>query len=240
MAVKAWLEGHQFDLQDVAEMLSDGNVRVLHDAEEDAYYLTAPEIDNPPQPGRFDISAMQLLRTINGLGRARSSDFQPVKLAHKYTDHNGTHIHVAAAEARINIRGRAAGVATGPDGQPLPSPPSRWPQRLALVETNQHVARVLKILGRDENPDWYDLYKVHEIIRHDILPRKIHRLGWATKSQDRAFTASADRYDVSGEAARHAVDRHSEPPRHTMTISDGRAYIANLVTKWLDYRVANG
>lgn len=248
MAVKAWLEGHQFDLQDLAEMLSHGNVRVLHDPDEDAYYLIAPEIDQPPQPGRFDIPAKQLLPTINGLGRARRDDFEPVKLADRYTDHDGrTHTRLAPATAQMRLRGGAAAVVIGRDGQRLPSPPSPWPQRLALAETNQQVARVLRILGRDENPDWYDLYKVHEIVRHDIGARtvaagrrEIKSLGWATESQDRAFTESANRYDVSGEAARHAVDRHPEPASDTMTISEGRAYIANLATQWLDYRVGDG
>jgi hypothetical protein len=39
---------------------------------------------------------------------------------------------------------------------------------------------------------------------------------------------------VSGEDARHAIDKGGEYPKHTMTISEGRAYISHLVTNWLD------
>ena len=57
MTTKAWLEGHQFDLADLAELLASGDVRVEHDDSEDAYHLTAPEIDNPAEINRFDIPA---------------------------------------------------------------------------------------------------------------------------------------------------------------------------------------
>jgi hypothetical protein len=51
VTVKAWLEGHQCDLQDLAELLSSGDVRVVR--EDDSYYLTSPKIDNPPQGATF-------------------------------------------------------------------------------------------------------------------------------------------------------------------------------------------
>jgi hypothetical protein len=77
VTTKAWLEGHQFDLADPAELLASGDVRVEHDEDEDAYYLTAPEIDNPAETNRFDIPAGRLLVRVNGLGCTRSVDFPP-------------------------------------------------------------------------------------------------------------------------------------------------------------------
>ena len=53
------------------------------------------------------------------------------------------------------------------------------------------------------------------------------------KLKTRAFTASADRYDVSGDYARHAVDKRPEPPTHTMTPAEGWSYISGLAMKWL-------
>ena len=89
-------------------------------------------------------------------------------------------------------------------------------------------------MSRAEPLDWYALAKVHELIRRDIEPKKLDEIGWTTKARDRAFRASADRYDVSGDAARHAVDKHAEPPKQTMTITEGRSYISELAIKWLD------
>ncbi len=232
MTTKAWLEGHPVDLAALAGLLPDGDVRVIRDDDnEGRYYLTAPEIDNPPEPGRFD----QIIGRINGLARARGASYRPVSLTGVVTDTDGN-ITIFAPAIRAEIRPfvAAVGIVTGPDGEPVPQPPSPWPDRLALATTYPEAARVLVIMGRVEPLDWLALYKVHEIIRRDIEPNKIHKLGWATKMQDSAFTASADRYDVSGDDARHAVDNRSEYPKHTMTISEGRAYISDLVTTWLD------
>jgi hypothetical protein len=40
---------------------------------------------------------------------------------------------------------------------------------------------VLDIICRAERLRWVDLYKVHEIIRRDIEPKKIYQIGWATE-----------------------------------------------------------
>lgn len=232
MTTKAWLEGRQFDLADLAKLLGSGDVRVEHDDNEDAYYLTALEIDNPAETNRFDIPAQRLLIRINGLGRVRSADFRPVTLSGKYTNADGDHVFVAAATMEARARLTATAVVLGPDGQPKPDPPSPWPSRFALTTTHPEVAEVLDIMGRAQPLGWVELYKVHEIIRDTIQSKKIHELGWADKGDDSAFTASANRADVSGDHARHA--RNSGlPPTRTMSIVEGRSYISDLVTKWL-------
>ena len=101
--MKAWLEGHQFDLEDLAQLLATGDVRVVQDTDEDGYYLTAPEIDKPPETNRFDIPAERLIVRANGLGRAKSADFRPVKFSGKCTTPDGRNLHFAAA----NLESRA-------------------------------------------------------------------------------------------------------------------------------------
>jgi hypothetical protein len=49
VAIKAWLIGDAVNLETLAHLLPEGDTRVVHDAERDAYYLTSPEIDNPPE-----------------------------------------------------------------------------------------------------------------------------------------------------------------------------------------------
>jgi hypothetical protein len=50
MTNKAWLEGHEFDLEDLADQLAAGDVRVVRDETENAYYLTSPG-DRQPAGG---------------------------------------------------------------------------------------------------------------------------------------------------------------------------------------------
>jgi hypothetical protein len=81
VTTKAWLQGHQFDLQDLAELLVTGDVRVVHDVEEGSYYLAAPQIDNPPEGTTLYDVAQRLLAHINGIGRVnKADDFRPVQL----------------------------------------------------------------------------------------------------------------------------------------------------------------
>jgi hypothetical protein len=50
VTIPAWLTGHVFDLQDLAEFLPSGKVRVIRSGDE--FYLTAAELDNPPASRR--------------------------------------------------------------------------------------------------------------------------------------------------------------------------------------------
>jgi hypothetical protein len=239
MTSKAWLEGHQFDLQDLAELLAAGDVRIVRDETENAYYLSAPEIDNPPEAGRFDKPAKRLIVRVNGVGRAKSADFRPVKLSGKYTDSNGNeHLFVGAAPAELRIRGSAAGVVLGPHGQPTPNPPSPWPDRFALAGTNSAVAEALEFMGQPKPLEWVDLRKVFEIIREEIKPDTVVTLIWTTQADVDSFKESAAHPAVSGRDAVHA--RRREQPQHRkMSLAEGRSYVSDLVTKWLGKLAGN-
>jgi hypothetical protein len=232
VTIKTWLDGDRPDLEELTRLLADGPVRVSRDAADDAYYLTAAEIDNAADD-RYAISAQALLTTINGLARARNPGFRPVRLAGKYTMPDGhTHHH---ADAHLEFRASLAvgAVGMGPDGQPQPQPPSPWAGYLAAASSSPAVARVLAIMGRDENHlAWAELYKIYELVGRAVAPDTIVSRGWATNNEGKAFTASASRPDVSGDTARHAVAAGAVPKR-TMTIEQARSFISALVTKWL-------
>lgn len=240
MTMKAWLEGDEIDLRALTRLLAEDDVRVIHDPDEGAYYLTAPEIDNPPptdnppETGRFDKAAEALLRRINGMARIQDSGYRPVKLSGKYSDGDQKHVYVAAFALEVRPRLSATAVVVGPDGKPKPDPPSPWPGRLALAESDPDVAEVLDIMGQAEPLGWDDLYKVHEKIQ-DSINGSIPKMGWASNVDDDAFGASANRRDISGRDARHARREKRPPPKRTMTIQQGRDYISGLVSKWLDW-----
>jgi hypothetical protein len=232
--VKAWLEGDPFDLQDLADLFAGGDVRVVRDDGEDAYYLTAPEIDNPPEPGSTNQSAEVIIKRLNGLARTHMGDFRPVRLSGKYTDPAGKHVFVASFALELRARLSATAVVVGSDGQPLSDPPSPWPARLALARVDPDVSQVLDIMGRNESLSWDQLYKVHEIIRVAVKPDSITGYGWVDDATDSAFRASANRADVSGDDARHARNS-GVPPTRTMSLGEARSFIGDLVTKWLNH-----
>ena len=231
MTRKAWLEGSDFDLQELAERLRSGDTRVVREG--DLYYLTAREIDAAPDDIQANEIAAALIDRINALGRATDPNFQRVKMS-GYTDETGRNVVVGTMGATVaNVRFRATATVTRPDGTAVPEPPSPWPGRLALAATNPEVAEALKIMDRAEPLGWVELYKIHEIIRDAIKPDKVADRGWTDKATDSAFTGSANLPGVSGSGARHA--RLAGTPKRTMTIDEGRAYVGNLVTEWLDW-----
>jgi hypothetical protein len=231
MTIKAWLEGDLFDLQDLADLLPSGDVRVVREG--DAFYLTAPEIDDPPEEVKFYDAAACVLDRINGLGRVKNPSFRPVTLSGRYGEGESQHLVVTPSPAEIRIRTTATVTLTKADGTVIPDEPSPWPGRFALAETNSDVAKILEIMGSGEKLDWFDLFKIYELIDDALGSDTIVGHNWSTSAQDSAFRASANLAKVSGDAARHAVDKGSGYPKHTMTIDQGRSFISDLVTKWL-------
>jgi len=71
VSVKAWLEGHEYDLQDLAVLLPTGETRVVKDG--GGYYLTSTEIDDRAAGAQSYEVAPQMLERVNGIARAKHS-----------------------------------------------------------------------------------------------------------------------------------------------------------------------
>jgi hypothetical protein len=158
-------------------------------------------------------------------------------LTGRYTTPDGRNHHFAAAHLESRARITAASVAIGPDGQPQPDPPSPWPNRFALAATHPDVDEVLEIMGRPEPLGWLELRKIHEIICRSIEPTTTAKLGWTTSNRDETFTSSASNPAISGSDAIHARPPKGNQPKRKMFTSEGRQYVSDLVTNWLDYLI---
>jgi hypothetical protein len=120
VTMKARLDGHEFDLQDLADWLPSGNIRVAKD--DVGYYLSAAVIDNPPEGKTFYEAAQDLLPMVNGIGSLRSAKFRPVKLDGRYQDGEKRHTVVGVGTIEVRSRAHAVGIVTGPDGKVKPQP----------------------------------------------------------------------------------------------------------------------
>jgi hypothetical protein len=233
VTVKAWLEGHQFDLDHLAQLFPTGDIRVMRDG--DRYYLTSPQIDNPPAGTKNYEVAQRLIAHVNGYGSLTHSNFRPVSLTKIYDDEAG--ITVVPAAAHLELRGAlfaAVGVVADPSGKVEPAPPPPDQARFALAASNTDVAEVFEIMSHVPLK-WLDLRKIHEIICRSIEPTTIVKLGWTTGNRDSTFTSSASNPAISGSDALHARPPKGNQPKRKMSISEGRQYVRELVTKWLDY-----
>jgi hypothetical protein len=236
MTTKAWLEGDPHDLQVLAHLLADGDTCVVHDAEKDAYYLTAPEIDDPPAGAQFYEVAKKELARLNGFAHLVDGGFRPVTLSGAFSQGDSVH-QVIFAEASGVLRaqvGVPTVTVTRPDGTLVLPPPSPWPGRYAMAAKYPRVDEVLEKYSQAELPNWAELFKIHEIIQESI-EGSIPKMGWASIADEDAFGASATRRDVSGKDARHARTEKRPPPKRTMIIQEGRDYIQGIVLKWLEW-----
>ena len=230
VTMKARLSGHKSDLERLAEWLSDGPTRVAKD--DDGYYLAADVIDDPPAGRTYYQVAQERLAIANGLGRVRDPSFRPVQLTGRYQDGDQGSIVVLAAAAEARCCVTAVAVVIGPDGAVKQDRPPRGVEYAVLVESRPEVAEAVKILATDPL-GWVEMYKVFEIVRAEVNPTGLERSGLATKDEISAFTASANRPDVSGQAARHAR-MGGAPPKRIMSELEGRRFIADLVRAWMD------
>jgi len=230
VSIKARLDGHEFDLQDLADWLPSGEIRVAKDA--DGFYLEAAAIDKPPEGKTFYEAAQEILKLLNGLGRAKTANFRPVALTGYYQDGDQRHVVVSPDSVVVRSRVSAVAIVTGPDGVSKPAPPPPGSAYAALAATHPDVAEAITVLAT-EPLGWVELYKVFEIVRDAVKPVKLDQTGLATRDDISAFTASANRPDVSGEGARHARLDGSLPKR-TMPIGQARQFISDLVRRWMD------
>jgi hypothetical protein len=224
MTRKAWLAGHQFHLEALAERLQHGDSTIQREGNE--YYLTSVEIDAAPDNAHANEIAAKIIRRINALGRTHDPNFRPVNLS-RYTDDTGrSHVFGAMAATVATIRIQAAGTVTRPDGTVAPNPPSPWPDYLALADKDPVVAEALEIIARAETLGWDDL-------REAVKPDTIITLGWTNAADLESFKESANHPDVSGDEARHAR-RPNRPQHRQMPITEGRSYISDLLARWLE------
>ena len=228
--MKAWLEGHQFDLEALARFFPEGGTRVVRQG--DIYYLTSPEIDSPPDGETCHDVAPAVLERLNGIARTLKPNFEPVKLAGAYQEADEEPVRfVTVASAALRIEAGLVAVVTG--GASAPAPPPPGPALLNLSKMHAEVAETLALLGKPEPLNWIELYKNFEVIRDSLKPTPLDRSGLATKDEISAFTGSANRPDVSGADARHAR-MSGPPPKRQMTIGQAREFIGQLARAWME------
>jgi hypothetical protein len=226
MVVKAWLEGHQFDLDALVALLPTGDTQVVRD-DDGGYYLTAAEIDDRPADTPFYEVAPAVLRRVNGLARVHDAGFRPVALSGRYQDGHKGHLVVAGATAECRVRATAGAVLIGgePAGQtPMPTGPAH----AAIACSDGDVDDALTIMGGDAAPSWVELYRVYEIVKHTgRLSDVLARAGVSASEVD-LFKRTANHPNTAGVLARHGRSKQA-PPEAPILLTRARELISELV-----------
>lgn len=233
MPCKAWLEGHDFDLETLGELFPKGEPLVGQDPS-GGYYLESSALQD--SNSQIDTNAAQaLVKRINGAARAIDQGFQPVSLTGRYTTPDGTTSVVIGAATLVG-RSKMKAVATVlKNGTPVPEPPPKGPRYMKLAEQEPDVADALRVLGQPEPLDWYDIYKAWEIVEHAVggWPQ-VEKRGWATKADVNRLTSSANHPGISGDEARHARMKGTPGPNRCMTMREADGLVRRLVANWIE------
>ena len=229
--VKAWLDGHPYDLEDLAELLPTGDTRVVKEG--DDYYLTSLRIDNRAEDVPFYAVAPSVLQQVNGLARAMRDGFRPVRLTGRYTEGDRRHVVVSAGVAEARSRAYAAAIVAGRPGEPAPQGRPLGPMSLTVAGSNNDVEEVLDIMGRAETPNWRDLYKVYEIIEHTGTLSSAMNSAAVSQNRMSLFMRTANHEKASGRDARHSRSKQ-DPPKNPMTIEEARRLISALIRTWVE------
>jgi len=224
--MKAWLEGSTYDLEFLAAHLPAGDIRVGGEGEK--FYLSSPRLDNlPGGSGLLLDVAEDLIESVNGLGRLLNPGFERIALTGAFTTNDD--VTVAAATAHLVARSQlmATAVVLGPDGAPVPQPPSVATRYMGLAATNAHVADLLKIMGRGEGLNWDDLYQVDEVIK------RTGRIKAAMQAAGISETTRSRFKQTANYEARHAQTGQA-PPANPMELAAARTMMRQLAVAWLD------
>jgi hypothetical protein len=230
---KAWLEGHEFDLEILRGLFRAGDPLVAQDSSYGYYFESSALQDSH---GQLDHSAAEpLVKRINGVARAADPGFRPVHLIGRYTAPDGT-TSVVAIAGTAEARSKATAAATVlSSGVLIPEPPPKGPRYVRLAEQDVDVADVLRVLGQPDPLDWYDIYKAWEIVEHAVGGwRQVVAQGWVTRADIDRLTASANHPGISGDEARHARMTGTPGPDRTMTMREADALVRRLVANWIE------
>ena len=234
MRWKAYVDGKAIDLGILVSTYParPGAVDLAVGQDEGGTFFESSRLDALAEmSGEGHRLAQQVVREMNGAARVLDSSFRPVRLQGRYQNGNDNIVQIVAAEtAEVRVRIETSAVVTGQDGQAVPAPPPVGPQLLALADTSSAVADALALLGTPATLGWFELYKLYEIVTHEV---DVVVAGWTSKADMKAFTASANRHDVSGVEARHARNSGA-PPRRTMTISEATDYMTAVARAWME------
>lgn len=237
MTVMAWLDGRPGDLAALARAFTGDPTIRCDDGER--YYLASPSLDALfSNPSDFRDTASSLLARINGAARVLDPEYRPVRLKGPYTDSEGRgNVAVLGVAAEASV---AFGMATiSIEGVPQKPPPSPAPDLARLAEQHPDVAEVFGLMAGDDVLDWFTLYKVYEIVRHNVggsnegeAQRILSEKGWVLDSQIKVFRDSANSPEISGKAARHG--RATRRGTDAMSLPKARTFISELTHCWLD------
>jgi len=227
------LEGRKCDLQELSKLFSLPNPIVC---EEHGEYILKSRMFSELEDSNevFDM-ATHILELVHGVAKLILGDFEAVRADAVWRFDEEGHKRVAmifsetiAMTARASMTTTAV-TANGPiDSEQSSSESNSW---LGAALRHNDMAKALLFM---REPNWYNLFKVYEVIRDAIGgKREILKSGWVTKQELSLFCQTAQSWEAVGDAARHAAKKYITP-KDPMSLSRATSLITGLLCNWIE------
>ena len=225
----ARLEGHKFDLQALAAAFATDSPKVTE--QDGNYVLRAREFEALTDAGEVRAKASEIVRSLNGLGRALLNGFERVAVSGvTLIESEIVRHHYVTFDVNVGIRSNMTADLQG--GTEAATGKSDL-QALFNLTRDTAVAKALRIFGSGDL-DWRDLYVVFEVIEGDA-GKALRDGDWASEAVVRNFKHTANSVGTLGDAARHGKES-TLPPRNPTSLDDARSLVRTLLDCWLDWK----
>ncbi len=156
--------------------------------------LSSKQFDELPERD-MRMTSPQICRMVNGLLFILDRKRQPLRIGgmRQRSANDGWNIHMVVEPGYLELRGAflTATITQSGMASATPTRQSGWAD---LAGRDDAVEEVLMFL-RNDNPEWFDLYKAFERMRDDINRRlgqhREDEMGWPAKSELDHFSRSA-------------------------------------------------
>lgn len=224
------LKGEIIDIQDLLLILNDKNWSI--DLIENKYLLTADIFETINGNYEILLRAKQFLDILNGVASIIYINHIYVTTNAIYRlDENNKLQGIGFLEGNINCRFRfkatiTKNVINGKEN--LENKYQKW------IDKSKSESEIREILHYFNNQNWWNLYKIYEIINNDLKKTKIVNL--VSKNQLTRFKQTANDNKIIGESARHAT-YNNESIKNPMDINSARMFIIDYFEKWIETKL---
>jgi hypothetical protein len=235
------ITGDTLDIKELKASLRTTDWKITEEA--DGYYLTSDILTKISDNKEIESKAKQFLDILNGACNLLHGDHKKVQTGTIIQlDENGNrHIYVSINESN-KIRSRFHGDLTA-KGDPAIKP-TTIEQWIEKAKKHESVRDVLHFFN---DITWWNLYKIYEIIRDDLIgtdldhKKKILKTdieeifvkkGLSSFDKVNDFTNVAQSRDLLGDEARHA-SRRIKRPDVVLTLSEAHGIIKSLFEEWI-------
>jgi hypothetical protein len=226
------LSGDEYDLDELSKSFVGADLAI--DKREDGFTIRWSGLGDLAEADAVREQARGVLELVNGAACLALHSRLPITVRSLVLiQADGSKIHHLHLTDTVCFRETATVTIVGADGTKRVSRPAdpavEW-VRIGLRD--KVVADVLRLVAL-KPLDWVNLYRILEIIGHDVGGRHgISGHRWATEAALDRFRHTANSRAAIGDEARHGKES-TQPPSDPMTLPEARSLIETILHNWM-------